>query len=200
MILNKSISVSLLMIFFIPLSIMKKDVVLGLNTFQYCPKCGSKKFNKHTEKSNKCDSCGFVYFLNPSAAVAAFICDEDGRLLLCRRAKNPQKGTLDLPGGFVDSNETAEEALKRELQEELNVVVENTTYLFSFPNVYRYSDLDIPTLDLFFECKIDTFASIEVADDVASAEFYHLNDICLEEIGLNSIRKAVAYYIVQKKK
>jgi len=60
--------------------------------------------------------------------------------------------------------------------------------------------LDIPTLDLFFECKIDTFASIEVADDVASAEFYHLNDICLEEIGLNSIRKAVAYYIVQKKK
>lgn len=200
MVLNKRVMVSRLMIFFIPLSVMKKDIVLGLNTFRHCPKCGSEKFDKDTEKSNKCNSCGFVYFLNPSAAVAAFICDKDGRLLLCRRAKNPQKGTLDLPGGFVDKNETAEEALKRELNEELNVAVENITYLFSFPNVYRYSDFDIPTLDLFFECKIDTFASIEVADDVVSAEFYHLNDICLEKIGLDSIRKAVAYYITQKKK
>lgn len=177
---------------------MGNDIGLGLNTFQYCPKCGSGNFYEHTEKSNKCASCGFIYFMNPSAAVAAFIRDKNGDILLCRRAKNPQKGTLDLPGGFVDKNETAEEAIAREIKEELGINVLKQTYLFSFPNTYRYSNLDIPTLDLFFECEVDSIDAIKVDDDVASAEFYKLGSFCLEEVGLNSIRKAIAYYIAIK--
>lgn len=179
---------------------MEKDDVLGLNTFRYCPKCGSNQFVRHTEKSNVCKACGFVYFMNSAAAVAAFIRDEEGNLLLCRRARAPQQGTLDLPGGFVDMGETIEEALIRELKEELNAVVQKVKYLFSFPNTYRYSELDIPTLDMFFECEIENILSIKVADDVASAEFYKLEDIRLEEIGLQSIRNAVSFYIAQKNK
>ena len=70
-----------------------------------CPACGSQHFEINNVKSKKCADCGFVYYLNPSAATAAFIENEQGELLVCRRAKEPSKGTLDLPGGFADMEE-----------------------------------------------------------------------------------------------
>ena len=47
----------------------------------------------------------------PPAATVALILNGRNELLVCRRAKEPAKGTLDLPGGFIDMTETGEEAL-----------------------------------------------------------------------------------------
>ena len=81
-----------------------------LYQFQFCPVCGAKAFVEHNEKAKKCMACGFVYYFNPSSAVACFIKNAKGELLLVRRGKEPAKGTLDLPGGFVDMFESGEEA------------------------------------------------------------------------------------------
>ena len=89
-----------------------------LHQFLYCPKCGAKAFVERNEKAKQCESCGFVYYFNPSAAVACFIRNAQNELLLVRRGKEPAKGTLDLPGGFVDMHESAEEAACREVKEE----------------------------------------------------------------------------------
>jgi len=59
-----------------------------------------------------------VYYMNPSAATAAFILNGKGELLVERRKREPAKGTLDLPGGFADFDETAEEGVAREVLEE----------------------------------------------------------------------------------
>ena len=107
------------------------------------------------------------------------------------RAFEPAKGKLDLPGGFVDMNETAEEALIRELKEELNIDVCNPQYLFSLPNEYNFSGITIHTLDLFFKIEVDDDIKIKTDDDVASAQFYDLKLVNIEEIGLNSIKKAI---------
>ena len=80
-----------------------------LHLFSCCPKCGSKRFVENTEKSKRCEDCGFEYFMNPSASTVAVIVDEMDRLLVVRRSKEPAKGTLDLPGGFCDCYETGEE-------------------------------------------------------------------------------------------
>ena len=80
-----------------------------LAQFLYCPECGSPHFEVNNEKSKKCTDCGFVYYFNPSSATVALILNEKKELLVCRRAKEPAKGTLDLPGGFIDMNETGEE-------------------------------------------------------------------------------------------
>ena len=84
-----------------------------LSQFKYCPKCGSIHFEINNEKSKRCADCGFVYYFNPSAATVALIMNEQNELLVCRRAKDPAKGTLDLPGGFIDMAETGEEVLKK---------------------------------------------------------------------------------------
>jgi ADP-ribose pyrophosphatase YjhB (NUDIX family) len=165
---------------------------------KYCPHCGSEKFVQNNEKSKKCDACGFVFYMNASAAVAAFITDTKGRLLVCKRAKEPAKGTLDLPGGFVDGDETAEEAVVRELKEELDAETITVNYVFSLPNNYLYSGLTIPTLDLFFECKLQNYENLKAADDVAGFEYISIENLNPELFGLNSIKKAIDIYIRTK--
>ena len=99
-----------------------------LHQFTYCPKCGARTFVERNEKAKQCTTCGFVYYFNPSSAVACFIRNSKGELLLVRRAKEPAKGTLDLPGGFVDMYESAEDAAHREVKEETGLDVTNITY------------------------------------------------------------------------
>ena len=162
--------------------------------FTHCPACGSVKFIQNNVKSKRCESCGFVYYINPSAAVASFIVNEQGKLLVCKRGKEPEKGTWDLPGGFVDANESAEEAIRREINEELQTKVTEATYLFSLPNEYEYNKLTVPTLDMFFECKLENLDNLKPSDDVEDCFFVLLNEINPEKFGLKSIKKAVERY------
>jgi ADP-ribose pyrophosphatase YjhB (NUDIX family) len=148
-------------------------------------------------KSRKCESCGFVYYFNSSTAVAAFITDKEGRLLVARRAKEPAQGTLDLPGGFVDLYETAEEAVKREIAEETGLKVDRIRYLFSLPNIYAYSGLDVHTVDLFYQCPMYDLSEFQAADDVAELYLLKKDEIHPELFGLNSIRQAIEIWVRQ---
>lgn len=162
-----------------------------LESFEYCPRCGSHNFNIHDERSRRCSDCGLVYYANASASTAAIITNSKGEVLLTTRAFEPAKGMLDLPGGFVDMQETAEEALIRELKEELNIDAKRPEYLFSLPNEYNFSGITVHTLDLFFRVIVEDNIEIKAYDDVATAQFYDLKDVNIEDIGLESIKKAI---------
>lgn len=166
-----------------------------LYQFEYCPKCGARAFVEHNEKSKKCANCGFVYYFNPSAAVACFIKNTKGELLLVRRKNDPAKGTLDLPGGFVDMFETGEEAAIREVKEETTLEIKDCRYLFSLPNIYMYSGFEVHTLDLFYECQVKEFNHVQAEDDAAEIVILRPEDINAADFGLNSIRKAVSSYL-----
>ena len=84
-----------------------------LEKFRFCPVCGSSHFRDNDNKSKRCENCGFEYYINPSSAVAAFIQDSEKKLLVVIRAKEPGKGTIDLPGGFCDIGERLEQAIVR---------------------------------------------------------------------------------------
>jgi ADP-ribose pyrophosphatase YjhB (NUDIX family) len=162
--------------------------------FKFCPVCGSENFKMNNDKSKICKQCGFVYFVNPSAAVAAFIVNANNELLLCRRAHEPHKGSLDLAGGFVDVNETGEQAIEREIKEELNSQTTIIKYLFSLPNDYEYSKLNIPTLDLFYLCELEDYKNIQPADDVSECFFVPIDKIDPHSFGLSSIKTAVEIF------
>ena len=162
-----------------------------LDIFTHCPKCGSDNFTPHDFKSKRCGSCGFTYYLNPSAANVAVITDGMGNILVATRAKEPAKGTLDLPGGFCDCNESVEEGIAREVLEETGLKVTAAKYLFSIPNTYRYSGMDIPTLDMFFMCSVEEKGVLHAADDVSTLQWMNLKEIDSSCFGLDSIRKGI---------
>ena len=170
-----------------------------LEAFHFCPKCGSENFEIHNALSRHCSDCGFTYYQNPRASTAAFILNSKGELLIAKRAKEPAMGTLDLPGGFVDNAETAEQGMVREIKEEtgLDIQPENIEYLFSIPNVYHYSGMDIHTLDLFFLCKVDDEQTVAAADDAADLAWLPLREVYVERFGLKSIRQAVHRFLAQ---
>ena len=80
--------------------------------------------------------------------------------------------------------------MRREVLEETALSVDTVRYLFSLPNVYEYSGMKIPTLDMFFECTVSDLAPLAAADDVAALVWMHPDEIDADSIGLDSIRAA----------
>lgn len=172
-----------------------------LKVLKYCPKCGSDRFVPSGERSLKCGHCGFHYFVNASAAVAALICDDDGRLMLVTRGVEPNYGKLDLPGGFIDPMETAEDAVRRELAEELGLTVCGLEYLFSAPNEYEFSNFKVFTLDMAFKVQVQSHKNLTAMDDILDYRFYAEDEIDYNDIPAPSINHFVKrYFEIQKTK
>ena len=168
--------------------------MLKFSKFIFCPHCASKNIVEQTEKSMECCDCGFVYFHNSAIAVATLI-EKEGKILLCRRAFDPGKGKLDLPGGFVDYHESLEDALKREAKEELNVDIKNIKYFSSSSNTYLYKGITYFPTDVFFTCEIaSNYVDMKVADDVAEFMWLALKDINLDDIAFESVKKMLKLY------
>lgn len=174
---------------------LKQKKMHPLDKFKHCPVCGSARFEVHNAKSKHCADCGFTYYFNPSSATVAFILNERGELLVCRRGKSPAKGTLDLPGGFIDMQETGEEGVAREVREETGLTVVRADYLFSLPNLYEYSGFMVHTLDMFFRCTVADASHIHAEDDVADCFWMPLEDIRTADFGLESVRKGVERFL-----
>ena len=159
--------------------------------FKFCPKCGAESFVPSTEKLLVCGKCGFHYYINMSAAVAALIHNDKNEILFTIRKHEPAAGKLDLPGGFVDLGETAENAVIREVFEELNLDITEMNFLGTFTNKYVYGGLEYQTLDLVFDCDVNSFTTIKAADDVSGYVFKNPATVNPDEIGLDSIREIV---------
>jgi len=162
-----------------------------LHQFKFCPKCGSDKFVENNFKSKRCETCGFIYYFNPSSATVAVIVNKRNEILVATRANEPAKGTFDLPGGFVDMGETAEDAVIREVKEETGLDLQEVRYLFSIPNQYVYSDFEVETTDMFFLCNVENHIQIEAHDDVSELRFIPVTDLDASLFGLKSIKAGI---------
>lgn len=161
------------------------------NVFRFCPKCGSSRFNISGERSMKCSDCSFQYFINSVAAVAALVTDGNGRLLLTTRGVEPHYGKLDLPGGFIDPGETAEEAVARELDEELGLKVKAVEYVGSATNEYIYEGFSVFTLDMAYRVTPVSVEGMKAMDDILEYRFYSSGEIDFDQVPAPSIRQFI---------
>lgn len=91
---------------------------------RYCTECGGANLSKvpagDTIKRPVCSNCGCVHYIGPALLVMCLIFAED-RLLLVKRGERPYRGQWAPPGGFVEMNESLEEATTREVSEEVGI-------------------------------------------------------------------------------
>ena len=161
----------------------------------FCPKCGASDFTFDSEKAFNCGSCGFRYYINPAPAVAAILQAPDGRIVLTRRKFDPGAGKFDLPGGFVDMMEPAENAVRREILEELGVTVTSMKFLASFPNEYAFRGISYFTCDLAFVCETSGLSKMQPSDDVDEAVLVSPYEIDYNSISFPSVISILKTYI-----
>ena len=167
-------------------------------TLRYCPKCGAVALRFVGSKLVRCESCSFELYLNPAAAVAALIADDQGRLLIVMRAEEPKKGMWDLPGRFADAGESAEEALRREVHEELGLELVSMRYLCSHPNSYDYKGLRYATMDLGFVCEVKDLSAARASEsEVSEILLVRPQEIDVTRFAFTSVGRIVECYQAQ---
>lgn len=115
--------------------------------------------------------------LTPRAAVGAVVIKE-GKILMVKRSKAPQKGKWAIPGGSVKLGETLQEAAEREIKEETGLTIEANEPVFAFDLIEQDSAGNI----LFHYVIIDLLADyidgeVHPADDVSNAEWFGPEEI-----------------------
>ena len=164
-----------------------------MSFFKFCPSCASTHFTFPDNRRFFCEDCGFTYYHNIAAAVALVFTFED-KVLFTVRNVDPDKGKWDLPGGFIDPNETAEEAACREIREELglNLQPSDLKYVTTSPNNYLYKNVPYRTMDIFYECALPSdVINVAAEDEIQELIWVKRSEIDLDKIGFVSIRKVI---------
>ena len=149
-----------------------------LADWRLCPRCGAELRNEGPKV--ECPRCGFVHYANPVPAAAALVVDEAGRLLLARRAVEPDAGLWDTPGGFLDEGEDPRDGLRRELLEEAGVEVEIGDFFGMYLDRYGPEE-DAPyVLNLVWHASI-AGGELEAADDVSELAWFERDALPLTD-------------------
>lgn len=83
-----------------------------------------------------CRTCGFIDYKNPKI-VAGTVITHDNQFLLCKRAIEPRKGYWTIPAGYMELNETIEEAAAREAMEEAyaDITIDRVLAMYTVPHL-----------------------------------------------------------------
>lgn len=119
-----------------------------------------------------CPGCGFIYFADPKVAVAALI-QQDGRVLLVRRANEPFRGLWTLPAGFVNAGEDPAQAAARECLEESGLVVTITGILDIHAGREHARGSDF----IIFYRGLPTGGTLQAGDDADAADWFERSSL-----------------------
>ncbi len=173
----------------------------------YCPACGAPTFKpKKIDKSPTgqlktkqfgCTTCGFEFFRNAAASTMAVIMKDEDTILMIRRAREPAKGTLDLPGGFVDPGERSEIAMIREVYEETNLHVSSyEVHPKTYCNEYLFGGVLYDTLDIVYICRVKNWDDLRSNDpEEGEPLLIKLDELDPKEVGLDSVRRFVTDFL-----
>jgi mutator protein MutT len=162
-----------------------------LESYKHCTYCGGKV--TASDRKFTCTTCKGLRYVNPSPAVTALIF-RNNEILLVKRAINPSKNKWDFPGGFVDLNENYEDAIKREMMEELGIKLKNIKYFNSITERYLFKGVNEYVLVVNFLAEIES-GNLKPDDDVSEAKFFELNEALNVDLGFPSMKKVISELI-----
>lgn len=162
-----------------------------LKVFRFCPFCAEKLARKTVSgrKRRYCAACGFVDYENARPTAAAVIVNEQGEVLLARRAGEPFKGEWNLPGGFIEGNEHPAAGVVRELKEETGAEIELIEQIGIYLDSYNDPQQGfIYTFNIPYAARIKRGA-LQARDDTSELKWFPLGR--LPKIAFECDRRAV---------
>ena len=110
-----------------------KKLLFWLNQHRFCGRCRAELHDSETDSAVFCPVCGARYFPQLAPAVIVAVTRNEGREILLAHNRNFERNVHSLIAGFVESGETVEQAVEREVMEETSIRVGNIRYLRSQP-------------------------------------------------------------------
>ena len=98
-------------------------------THQFCGRCGVRMEPQSTERAKRCPECGLLHFPRLAPAVIVLVEREDK--LLMARSRHFASGMYSVLAGFVEPGESLEEAVIREVKEEVGISIKDIQYFGS---------------------------------------------------------------------
>lgn len=135
--------------------------------------------------NNDCLLCSFE---NPKPTATAIII-KDNKILVAKRNEEPFKGQWDFLGGYMQKEETPEQALRRELKEELGTGVRSATLIGSFPGTASYKDRRFPVLSFAYLVELEG----EIILNDENSEVAWISLASLDTIAFDSNIKILKY-------
>jgi ADP-ribose pyrophosphatase YjhB (NUDIX family)/N-acetylglutamate synthase-like GNAT family acetyltransferase len=157
---------------------------------QYCPVCGHTLDWREEggRQRQACPNCGYVHYVNPVPAVGIII-EHEGGIVLIQRSHPPHKDEWTLPSGFIEADESAEDAAMREAEEETGLKVEiiELAGINSFPEGPPISGIMI-----FYRAR-PIGGELRAGDDASDARVFQLAD--MPALPFRTHREAMAQYL-----
>jgi NAD+ diphosphatase len=164
-----------------------------ISAYKHCLLCGGD-LKSEGSRLLICASCGHHHYINPYPCNAVIIENELGEILLVERKLDPKKGYWDLPGGFIEPDESFEESVKREIREELNVEIDIKNIVGIYSDNYLFQGVIIPTLGVLAAAQI-TSGKLTPADDIASYKFFPKHVVLQQKIAFKSVEEGIKDYL-----
>jgi len=160
--------------------------------YSFCPMCGGalepRAIKQNEPERLVCVRCGFVFYLDPKVAVGTIIRDDDGRIVLVKRAIEPGYGKWVYPGGYVDRGELVKDAAVREAREEAGLQVR----LERLINVYSYPGR-APVVIVYAATIVG--GTLMVDDEGLEARFFRAEEIPWDDLAFPSTHDALREYL-----
>jgi mutator protein MutT len=145
----------------------------------------------------ECGECGFVTYANSKPTASALVVDDEGRLMLSRRARDPFAGKWDLPGGFLEEGEHPVDCLHRELREEAAIALRDLEFVGIFMDRYGEGPRDVATLNLYWSARIAD-GTPQPADDVAELRFFAVDELPRDELAFGHLEDVISTWARQQ--
>lgn len=165
----------------------------GAVAVNYCPRCGGplrlQAVADDLRERLVCQDCRFIFYEDPKVS-ACTIPMVDGKLVLVRRAIEPGLGLWVFPGGYMDRDETVEEAAIRETREEVNLHVRLTGLI----GVYSYRT---GVVVIVYDCEV-LGGDLRPDHESREVRLFALDEIPWDQLAFPSTRDALRAYLRQR--
>ncbi len=161
-------------------------------THRFCGRCGVPLNTKTTERAKECPQCGLLHF--PRLAPAIIVLVERGDKLLLARSRHFIPGMYSILAGFVEPGESLEEAVRREVKEEVGIELKDINYFGSQPWPFPHS------LMVGFTA---TYASGEISlndDEIENAGWFDVDNLPRIPGRMSISRKLIDWFTERHRK